>query len=249
MTLTLPVPVTHAAPPANAPAIRDFPPEERPRERLRRYGPGHLSNAELIAILFRTGMTGENVVAMATRLLARTGGLSGLARITFDDLIAERGVSEAKACQLLAGLELGKRVASLAPDDRPQIGGPADLANLLMAEMSALDREHLRVVLLNTKHQVMGVEELYSGSVNSALVRPAEVFASAIRKNCPAIAIVHNHPSGDPAPSEDDIKITKQIDEAGALLEVELVDHIVIAQGRWVSMRERRLGFSKPAGK
>ncbi len=226
-----------------SPAIRDFPTNERPRERMRQYGASHLSNPELMAILLRTGLKGENVLAVATRLLAQFDGMSGLSRITFDDLCAQKGISEAKACQLLAGIELGRRVASLTPEDRPVMGRPADIANLLIGEMTALDREHLKVVLLNTKNQVMGMEQLYSGSVNAALVRPAEVFASAVRRNFPAIAVVHNHPSGDPTPSNEDVQITKRLVEAGELLEVDLVDHVVIGQGRYVSMRERRLGF------
>ena len=225
------------------PAIREFPTGERPRERLRHNGSSQLSTAELMAILLRTGLAGENVVAMATRILARFDGLSGLSRVTYDDLCAEKGISDAKACQLLAGLELGRRVASLAPDDRPSMGTPGDIARLFMAEMAALDREHLRVVLLSTRNEVVGVDELYSGSVNAALVRPAEVFASAIRRNCPAIAVVHNHPSGDPTPSQDDVRITETLVSAGKVLEVELVDHIVIGQGRYISMRERKLGF------
>ena len=161
--------------PATAPLIRDFPVSERPRERLRHYGAGQLSNAELLAILFRPGMQGENVVAMATRILARFEGLATLSRTSFDELCAEKGLSEAKACQLLAALELGRRVSSLSPEDRVVISSPKDIANLFMAEMSSLEREELRVLLLNTKNQVIGVERLYRGSVNSALVRPAEV--------------------------------------------------------------------------
>jgi DNA repair protein RadC len=225
------------------PAIRDFPQEERPRERLRSQGAANLSNAELMAILLRTGLTGENVVAMATRLLAAAGGLQGLSRSAYDDLCGMKGVSDAKACQLLAGIELGRRVASLEPNDAPRFGKPEDVAKLYMPEMSAYDREHMRIVLLNTKNQVVGADDLYVGSVNAALVRPAEVFAAAVRRNLPAVIIVHNHPSGDPAPSEEDIRITKQLVQAGKLLDVDVVDHIVLGQGRFVSMRERRLGF------
>lgn len=227
------------------PAIRDFPIGERPRERLRLYGAGNLSNAELLAILLRTGMVGENVVAMASRLLARFDGLGSLARTSFDELCAERGLSEAKACQVLAALELGRRVSSLAPEDRVTISSPRDIANLFSAEMSLLEREELRVVLLNTKNQVLGVEKLYSGSVNSALVRPAEVFTPAVRRTCPAIVVVHNHPSGDPAPSREDIAMTKRLVDAGALLDIEVLDHVVIGHGRFVSMKERRLGFDE----
>ena len=226
-----------------APAIRDFPLEERPRERLRNHGAAQLSNAELMAILFRTGLEGENVVALATRVLSKFDGLPGLARTGFDELIGQRGISEAKACQLLAALELGRRVASLSPEDRVQIGSPRDIANMFVAEMAQLDREHLKVVLLNTKNRVLGTEDLYSGSLNAAIVRPAEVFRAAIRRNCAAIAVVHNHPSGDPTPSQEDVAITRRLVQVGKAMEIDVVDHIVVGQGRWVSMRERRLGF------
>jgi DNA repair protein RadC len=226
-----------------SPAIRDFPEGERPRERLREHGAAHLSNAELMAILFRTGLEGENVVAMATRVISAFDGLAGLARTGFDELVEQRGISEAKACQLLAAIELGRRIASLSPEDRPQIGSPRDIANLFMAEMAQLDREHMKVVLLNTKNRVLGTENLYVGSLNAAIVRPAEVFRAAIRRNCAAIAVVHNHPSGDPTPSPEDVAITRRLVQIGKSMEIDVVDHLVIGQGRWVSMRERRLGF------
>jgi DNA repair protein RadC len=226
------------------PAIRDFPSGERPRERLASYGAGHLSNSELLAILLRTGLEGENVLVMASRLLAEFGGLSGLSRIKFDEMCDLRGISTAKACQILAGIELGRRVASLTPEDRVTITSPSDLATLFLAEMSSLDREHLRVATLSTRNQVLGIEDLYSGSVNAALIRPAEVFATAVRRNAPQIAIVHNHPSGDPTPSSEDVAITKTLVDAGKLLDIEVVDHIVIGQGKYVSMRVKKLGFT-----
>jgi DNA repair protein RadC len=196
-----------------------------------------------MAILFRTGLEGENVVAMATRVISAFDGLAGLARTGFDELVEQRGISEAKACQLLAAIELGRRIASLSPEDRPQIGSPRDIANLFMAEMAQLDREHMKVVLLNTKNRVLGTENLYVGSLNAAIVRPAEVFRAAIRRNCAAIAVVHNHPSGDPTPSPEDVAITRRLVQIGKSMEIDVVDHVVIGQGRWVSMRERRLGF------
>lgn len=189
------MPQTNDAPDGSAdlkishPAIRDFPSGERPRERLQSYGAGHLSNSELLTILLRTGLEGENVLVMASRLLAEFGGLSGLSRITFDEMCDLRGISSAKACQILAGIELGSRVASLTPEDRVTITSPSDFATLFMAEMSSLDREHLRVATLSTRNQVLGIEDLYSGSVNAALIRPAEVFATAVRRNAPQIAI------------------------------------------------------------
>jgi DNA repair protein RadC len=220
-----------------------MPSEERPRERLRDYGAGQLANAELIAILLRTGRTGENALAMANRVLARFEGLNGIARASYTDLCSERGLSDAKACQLLAALELGRRAASLRPDDRRAISSPADVAAMMSPRLSGLDREHLQVVLLNTKNHIVGVQPVYVGSVNAAVVRPAEVFAEAVRRVCPAIVVVHNHPSGDPTPSPEDADTTKRLVAAGKLLDIDVLDHIVIGQGRFVSMRERRLGF------
>ncbi len=230
---------------AYQPMIRDMPQEERPRERLRDYGPRYLNNAELIAILLRTGIKGENVLAMSSRLLTRFKGLDGLGRSTFAELCAERGLSEAKACQLMAALELGRRFISLAPQDRAVIHSPQDVANLLMAEMSALEQEHLRVLLLNTKNQVLNTVEVYVGNVNSSIVRPSEVFRPAVRDNAPSIIVVHNHPSGDPTPSPEDVAITRELVAAGKLLDIDLLDHVVIGSGqRYVSLNEKKLGFS-----
>ncbi len=225
--------------------MRDMPEGERPLERLRQYGAGHLSNAELIAILFRTGLEGENVVAMAMRVLTRSGGLSGMSRATYDSLCEQRGVSDAKACQLLAALELGRRVAALAPDDRQAAGTPADIARLFMGEMAPMDREQVKVVLLDVKNRVIAVEDLYTGNVSSVAVRPAEVFSAALKRNCPSIAMVHNHPSGDPTPGAEDVVLTERLVKSGRLLDIELIDHVVIAQGRYVSMREKLLGFDR----
>ena len=227
------------------PMIRDLPQGERPRERLKEYGPRYLSNTELIAILLRTGLQGENVLSMASRLLATFDGLAGLGRSSFSELCAQRGLSEAKVCQLLAALELGRRYVSLAPQERAAIHSPEDVANLLMAEMSGFDQEHLKVLLLSTKNEVMSVHEIYVGNVNSSVIRAAEVFRPAIRDNAPSIIVVHNHPSGDPTPSPEDVNITQELVSAGKLLSIELLDHMVIGSGnRFVSMNEKRLGFS-----
>ena len=226
------------------PKIRDMPQGERPRERLRDYGSRYLSNAELIAILLRTGIQGENVLAMSNRLLSRFGGLDGLGRASFTELCAERGLSEAKACQLIAALELGRRFISLAPQDRAPINSPQDVANLLQAEMALLEQEHLKVLLLNTRNQVLSTVEVYVGNVNSSIVRPSEVFRPAVRDNAPSIIAVHNHPSGDPTPSPEDVAITRELVSAGKLLGIDLLDHLVIGSGgRYVSLNERRLGF------
>jgi DNA repair protein RadC len=224
--------------------IRDLPQGERPRERLREYGPRYLSTTELIAILLRTGVQGENVLSLASRLLSRSNGLAGLGKRTFAELCAERGLSEAKACQLLASLELGRRFVSLAPEERTAIHSPQDVANLVMAEMAALDQEHLKVLLLNTKNEVLSIQEIYVGNVNSSIVRAAEVFRPAVRDNAPNIIMVHNHPSGDPTPSPEDVSITRELVAAGKLLRIDLLDHLVIGGGnRYVSLNERKLGF------
>ena len=227
------------------PLIRDMPSDERPRERLRQRGPGALSNSELMAILLRTGVRGENVLSLASRLLARFDGLAGLARAGFGELCGEHAVGEAKAAQLMAALELGKRLVSTQPDERATVRSPQDVNNLLMAEMAFLEQEHLRVVLLNTRNQVLSIQEVYKGNVNTAVVRVAEVFRDAVREGCPALIVVHNHPSGDPAPSADDAAITKQIAEAGRLLGIEVLDHVVIARKGFASLKELGLGFEK----
>ena len=223
--------------------IRDLPHSERPRERLKHAGPGSLSNAELIAILLRTGRRGESVLNMATGLLSRHGGLAGLAKSTYGELCAAEGISDAKACQVLSALELGRRLVSLQPEDRAVIRSPQDVANLLGAEMSFFDQEHLRVLLLNSKNEVLGVREIYIGNVNSSVVRVSELLRPAVRESCPAILVVHNHPSGDPTPSVEDALITRKIGAAAEMMDVELLDHVVIGRQSHVSMKEKGLGF------
>lgn len=223
--------------------IHDMPTGERPRERLEHHGAEALSTAELMAILLRTGSRGENVLTLATRLLIEFGGLSGLARASFSELSAIRGMGQAKAAQLKAGLEIGRRLLIAAPDERPQITSPADAANLLMLEMGHLEQEHLRLLLLDTKNRVLASPTIYKGNVNTSVIRVSELFREAIRHNSVALIIAHNHPSGDPTPSPEDVRVTRQIFEAGKLLDVEVLDHLVIGQGRYVSLKERGLGF------
>ena len=227
------------------PLIRDMPSSERPRERLRQMGASALSNGELLAIILRTGAAGENVVAQATRLLSRFNGLPGLARASVGELCAEHAVGEAKATQVLAALELGRRLLATQPEERPSIGSPQDIANLLLADMALLEQEHLRVVLLNAKNQVLAAPEVYKGTVNATHVRVSDLFRDAVREGCPSVIIVHNHPSGDPTPSADDVAMTRQVREAGSILNIEVLDHIVLARNGFVSLRERHLGFPK----
>jgi DNA repair protein RadC len=224
--------------------IREIPASERPRERLRDLGPQALSNAELLAIVLRSGSTQQSVLNLATSLLARHGGLRGLARLSFSDLLRENGIGEAKAAEIQATFQLALRLNALQPEERPYVRSPADVNNLLGAEMALLDQEHLRVLLLNTRNQVMAVTEVYKGNVSSSLVRTAEVFREAIRQNAPSIIVVHNHPSGDPSPSPDDVSLTKTLHQAGALLQIELLDHIVIGDKRFASLKQLGLAFS-----
>ena len=223
--------------------IREIPASERPRERLRDHGAQALSNAELLAIVLRSGSTQQSVLNLATSLLARHGGLGGLARLSFSDLVRENGIGEAKAAEIQAAFQLALRLNALQPEERPYVRSPADVNNLLGAEMSLLDQEHLRVLLVNTRNQVLTVTEVYKGNVSTSLVRTAEVFREAVRQNAPSIIVVHNHPSGDPSPSPDDVALTKTLREAGTMLQIELLDHIVIGDRRFASLKQLGLGF------
>jgi len=224
--------------------IMDLHESERPRERLASLGPQALSNAELIAILLRVGVKGESAVTVGQRLLTEYKGLRGLHRVPFDDLKKQRGLGDAKACQIKASIELGRRLTLESPEERAAINSPGDAAALVQYEMSVLEQEHLRVILLDRRNRVLETVEVYKGSVNSSQVRVGEVFKEAIRKNASALIVIHNHPSGDPTPSPDDVAVTRAIVQAGKLLDVEVLDHLVIGQGRWVSLKERGLGFA-----
>ena len=216
--------------------IRDLPSAERPRERLLRAGPSALSNAELLAILLRTGTAGESALDVAARLIAQRG-LDGLQRADARELAAEHGLGPAKAAQLKAALELGRRMASLQPDERPTVAGPEDVMRLVGAEMALLEQEELRMILLNTKNQVQGLVSIYRGSVNTAQVRIGELLRDAVRCDCPAVIAVHNHPSGDPTPSADDLCMTRELMAAGRLLDIDVLDYVVVGTGgRHVSL-------------
>jgi DNA repair protein RadC len=223
--------------------ITDLAETERPRERLEHLGPGALSKAELLAILLRTGVPGENAVEMGTRLLDKYEGLSGLHRASFQELCDEYGLGPAKASQLKAALEMGYRLQRENPEPRPTIHSPEDAAGLVQYEMSALEQEELRVILLNTRNEVMKIETIYRGSLNSSQIRVGELFKTAIRNNAAALIVAHNHPSGDPTPSPDDVAVTRAIVQAGKLLDIEVLDHLVIGLNKFVSLKNRGLGF------
>ncbi len=225
--------------------ITDLHKTERPRERLAELGPNALSKAELLAILLRVGVPGENAVQVGQRLLEAFGGLQGLHRAPLEELTRQHGIGAAKAIQIKAAIELGRRLAQEAPDEPRVINCPEDAARIVQYDMQALEGEHLRVIFLNTRNHVLGEPEvLYQGSVNTSQVRIAEIFKGAIRRNATALILVHNHPSGDPTPSPDDLALTRACVEAGKLLDIDVLDHLVIGQNRYVSMKERGLGFS-----
>ncbi len=222
--------------------MSQLPQGERPRERLRDHGPEALSDAELLAILLRVGVAGCNVVQLAQQLLVELGGWRGLQQASFHDLRGRHGMGEAKAAQLKAALEIGRRLAMLGFEERFQIKSPADVSKLMQVEMAHLDQEHLKVICVDTKNRVLKVHTVYIGSVNAAQVRVGELFKEALKLNSAAVIICHNHPSGDPTPSPEDIAVTRQIIQAGTLLDVEVLDHLIIGHGQYASLRERREG-------
>jgi DNA repair protein RadC len=225
--------------------IKELPSGEQPRERLRDYGPAALSDAELLAILLRVGVAGTNVIQLAQQLLVEYGGWPGLLRVDHRTLCTRHGMGEAKAATLKAALEIGRRLLLTEHEQRFQIKSPTDAANLLMLEMSHLDQEHLRTVLLDTKNRVQAISTVYIGSLNASLIRVGEIFKEALKRNSAALIVVHNHPSGDPTPSPEDVLVTREIISAGKLLDIDVLDHLVIGQGRFVSMRERGLAFAR----
>jgi len=223
--------------------IADLPADDRPRERLEKLGAQALGSAELIAILLRVGVQGESAVQMGQRILQNLGGLSGLHRAAFDELCAEHGIGSAKAAQIKAAIELGRRLMLESPEERPTINSPADAAALVQYEMSALEKEEMRVILLDTRNHVLDIATVAHGSLNSAQMRVGEIFTPAVRRNAAALIAVHNHPSGDPKPSPDDVAITRAMLSAGKLLDIEILDHLIIGLGSYTSLREKKLGF------
>jgi DNA repair protein RadC len=229
--------------------LREIPPEERPRERLRRHGPAGLSAAELIALLWGAGAGGRNVLELATDALVRHGGLAGLTAASQAELEALPGVGAARAARLVAAFELGRRLASDWPSGRLTVRGPRDLAERLLPQMGHLEREELRVALLNTKNSVLAIETVYRGNVSTALVRIGELFRDAVRQHAAALIVIHNHPSGDPTPSPDDLHLTAEAVAAGRLLDVPVLDHIIVGHDAYVSLRDRGIAFDPPGSR
>lgn len=223
--------------------ITDIEVSDRPRERLERLGPGSLSTPELLAILLRVGIQGENAVQLGQRLLNEFGGLRGIHRAPFQVVCQVKGVGPAKAAQIKAAIEIGRRLQDESPHEKPAVHNPRDAAELVRYEMSALEQEELWVMILDTRNRVQHIEKVYRGSLNASSVRVGELFRAAIQRNAAAIIVVHNHPSGDPNPSPEDVALTRALVQSGKLLDIEVLDHLVIGMGNFVSLKERGLGF------
>ncbi|NCU16931.1 JAB domain-containing protein [Bacillus sp. P1(2020)] len=219
--------------------IKDFPKDERPRERFIKHGPESLSNQELLAILLRTGTKAESVLQLAQRLIKEFEGLRMLKDATLEELTKIKGIGEAKAIQILAAVELGRRINSLSNEERYSIRSPEDGANYVMEEMRFLNQEHFVCLYLNTKNQVIHKQTVFIGSLNASIVHPREVFREAFRRSAASIICIHNHPSGDPTPSREDIEVTRRLKECGRMIGIEILDHIIIGDKRFVSLKEK----------
>jgi len=222
-------------------AVHEMPAEDRPRERLARVGPEALRDAELLAILFRTGTREEGALALGERLLRHFGSLRQLARASLGEIQAVRGIGAVKAVEVKAALELGKRLATHQLPRRYCVTQADDVARLLMMQFREYETEHFKCLLLNTKNEVLRVVDVSHGSLDETLAAPRDVFRQAVREGAAQVLVAHNHPSGDPEPSEQDLALTRRLKEAGELLNIRLVDHVILGDGRWVSLAERRL--------
>ena len=217
--------------------IKDIAVEERPRERMAKQGPQALSTAELLALVLRQGSAQENVLDLAQRILQHYN-LRTLSRATYAELQHLSSIGDAKACQLLACFELGRRLAAFQKEKRITIHSAKDVAKMLLPEMSTLQQEHCKGMYLDARKRVLKEETLFIGSLTASVIHPRELFQKALLEGAAACILVHNHPSGDPAPSEEDIALTKQLRDAGNLLGITFLDHIIIGQKNFCSLRE-----------
>ena len=221
--------------------IKEMPETERPREKLYKLGASNLTDAELLAIIIGTGSHQETALQLASRLLNnlyREGGLKVLLDTTVEELSQFRGMGMAKACKLIAAAELARRIYSAASYKRKVIKTPEDAASVVMEEMRYLKKEHFRIILLNVKNHLLSVDDVSIGSLSASVVHPREIFRISIKKSASAIILVHNHPSGDPTPSQEDINITRRIFEAGKIVGIDVLDHIIIGDGKFTSLKE-----------
>lgn len=219
--------------------MKQLPEDIRPRERLLREGPEVLSNSELLAILIRTGTGNDNALDLGEKLLTLAGNLNQLTDFKIEEISQIKGIGPAKAAHIIAALELGKRACSTSLKEKPTIKSPQDVANLLMEDMRRYDREHFKAISLNTKNRVICIETVSIGSLSASIVHPRELFKNPLKRSSAALILVHNHPSGDPTPSQEDIDVTRRLCEVGKILGIEVLDHIIIGDNKIVSLREK----------
>ncbi|AMQ05991.1 hypothetical protein AZE41_08700 [Sporosarcina psychrophila] len=219
--------------------IRDVHIADRPRERLIRQGAESLSNQELIAILLRTGTKQESVLVLANRILSSFDKIQDLKDATIEELMLVKGVGKAKAVQILAAAEIGKRMYRKHSEGRYTIRSPEDAAAYLMTDMASLNQEHFVVLFLNVKNEVLHKQTIFIGSLNSSIVHPREIFREAVKRSAASIVVAHNHPSGNPSPSPEDIEVTKRLIEAGSIMGIEVLDHVIIGDHQFLSLKEK----------
>ncbi|WP_203229725.1 RadC family protein [Filibacter tadaridae] len=219
--------------------IRDVHIADRPRERMINQGAASLSNQELIAILLRTGTKDESVLVLANRILSSFDKIQDLKDATIEEMMSVKGVGKAKAVQLLAAAEIGKRLYRKHSEGRYTIRSPEDAASFLMTDMSSLTQEHFVVLFLNVKNEVLHKQTIFIGSLNSSIVHPRDIFREAVKRSAASIIVAHNHPSGNPSPSPEDIEVTKRLIEAGSIMGIELIDHVIIGDHRFISLKEK----------
>jgi DNA repair protein RadC len=221
--------------------LKELPSDERPREKMLAKGSAALSNAELLAILLRTGTKADSVLRLAERLLKKHEemGLAGLAVLTPQEMSRIKGIGLAKAVTISAAVEIGKRLASLVPGDRPVIRSPLDAANYMMPKLRFEAKEHFIVILLSTKNHIIATPTISVGTLNASLVHARELFKEAINYSAASVILIHNHPSGDPSPSKEDIELTQKLVQAGKVLDISVLDHVIIGDNKYVSLKEK----------
>lgn len=225
----------------NFTGMREMPSEERPRERLARLGAEALRDSELIAILLRTGTKTMGALALAEYLLSNFGSLRGLSHASLEELQEIDGLGQVKAVELKAALDLGKRLSTHREGPRKKVETASDVAGLLMAALRDLQEEHFKCVLLNTKNELLRVVDVSKGGLDAVAAVPRDVFRQAVKSGASAVIVCHNHPSGDPEPSREDIALTRRLRESAEILGIRFLDHVIFGDGRHVSLQERGL--------
>lgn len=219
--------------------IKELPEDERPREKLLCLGAGSLSNRELLAILIGSGTRRTSAAELADKLLAMDGGgITYFSHCVPEDFCRIRGIGTAKSCQIAAAIELGKRIATAPASKKIRTDMPAQVADLFMEEMRYLRKEVFSILMLTTKNQIICIEKIAVGSLNSAVVHPREVFTNAVKRGAASVILVHNHPSGDPSPSREDLELTSRLMDAGSILGISVKDHLIIGDGVYLSMKQ-----------